>query len=334
MFNFEDVVKKSNGRYARERDFDRATLDTEEYVLLAHKATGLPMSGTPHSMDESGNLIFEFKNGIGVMPFDNVDMYERFDEHNVITVSRNRVGRPTCFEVVGEGVYDGTTVTAGEQGNGRACLILGRASVQEAYYNAYLSKKAVGDVITCRVTGFSHSAAYCDIGCGVTAMLPVTNMSVNRLQLPSDRVHALQTIHAVIKSIDTRGRFILSMRELLGTWQENADMYTEGLTTVGVVRDIMDYGAFIELTPNLAGLAEISEEHPVFYGDVVIVRVEMIFPEKMKIKLSILGKAVDTELPVKFRYFIPESRHLNEWHYSTPDSPKQISSVFCAEENS
>ncbi len=46
------------------------------------------------------------------------------------------------------------------------------------------------------------------------------------------------------------------MRELLGTWQENAARFRAGQTVTGVVRTVTDYGAFIALTPNLCGLAE------------------------------------------------------------------------------
>ena len=50
-----------------------------------------------------------------------------------------------------------------------------------------------------------------------------------------------------------------TIRELLGTWEENAELFTPGETVTGVIRSIEDYGVFIELMPNLAGLAELEE---------------------------------------------------------------------------
>ena len=50
----------------------------------------------------------------------------------------------------------------------------------------------------------------------------------------------------MIKSRDEQGRLVLSLRELLGTWQENAGRFAVGETVVGIVRSIEDYGVFIE----------------------------------------------------------------------------------------
>ena len=42
----------------------------------------------------------------------------------------------------------------------------------------------------------------------------------------------------------------------LGTWSENAACFAAGETVVGIVRSVEEYGVFIEIAPNLAGLAE------------------------------------------------------------------------------
>ena len=44
-----------------------------------------------------------------------------------------------------------------------------------------------------------------------------------------------------------------------GTWEENASLFKAGETVAGIVRGVEDYGAFIELTPNLSGTAEKRE---------------------------------------------------------------------------
>ena len=59
-----------------------------------------------------------------------------------------------------------------------------------------------------------------------------------------------------IKNRDAQGRFVLTIRELLGTWAENAARFTVGETVVGIVRSVEEYGTFVEIAPNLAGLAE------------------------------------------------------------------------------
>lgn len=56
--------------------------------------------------------------------------------------------------------------------------------------------------------------------------------------------------------MDPAGRVSLSHKELLGTWEENAALFSPGETVSATVRSVESYGIFVELTPNLAGLAE------------------------------------------------------------------------------
>lgn len=71
--------------------------------------------------------------------------------------------------------------------------------------------------------------------------------------------------------------------------------FSSGETVPGVVRSVEPYGVFVELTPNLAGLAEPSAAlEP---GQPVAVYVKSILPEKMKIKLVVV-EAFDPPAPV------------------------------------
>lgn len=92
-------------------------------------------------------------------------------------------------------------------------------------------------------------------------------------------------IRAVIKSIEN-GRISLSHKELLGTWEENANSFCAGETVAGIVRSVENYGAFVELAPNLAGLAESKDG--VKAGQQASVYIKSIIPEKMKIKIIII----------------------------------------------
>ena len=59
---------------------------------------------------------------------------------------------------------------------------------------------------------------------------------------------------------------------------------------VGIVRSVEEYGTFIEIAPNLAGLAESCPDlRP---GQAVSVYIKNILPEKMKIKLVIVNHAL------------------------------------------
>ncbi len=76
-------------------------------------------------------------------------------------------------------------------------------------------------------------------------------------------------------------------KELLGTWEDNIKEFKQGTVVHGIVRDTekSKNGIFIELKPNLVGLAEYKEN--LEYGQNVDVYIKKIVPEKKKVKLLI-----------------------------------------------
>ncbi len=93
----------------------------------------------------------------------------------------------------------------------------------------------------------------------------------------------------MVKSIDREtGKVILSHKETLGSWEENAKKFLPGMKAKGIVRETEKNknGIFIELTPNLVGMAEYKEG--VNYGDTVEVYIKRIDNERKKIKLLIV----------------------------------------------
>ena len=135
---------------------------------------------------------------------------------------------------------------------------------------------------------------FLDIGCGVVAMLPIEHISVSRIHHSNQRFQEGQKILAAVYRIDPENRRItMSHREPLGTWMENASRFQPGETVRGIVRSIKPYGSFIELSPNLSGLADSREDLEV--GDEVSVFIKNIRPERMKVKLQVIEKLPLTE---------------------------------------
>ena len=86
-------------------------------------------------------------------------------------------------------------------------------------------------------------------------MIGVERLSVSRIAHPGDRLRVGQEIFAAVLSVDRdQRRVVLTHRELLGTWEENAALFRPGMTVPGYVRGLKDYGAFVELTANLSGM--------------------------------------------------------------------------------
>lgn len=226
----------------------------------------------------------------------------------------SRVGRAVSFVVTGFSVDD----------SGKEYAILSRRAAQKKCIEYILSEKKIGDIVNACVTHLETFGAFCDIGCGNIALLPIDSISVSRISHPSDRFVVGDCIKAIIKKIDNDNKITLSHKELLGTWQENAAKFSQGETVSGIVRSIEDYGVFIELTPNLAGLAEPKENVKV--GQCASVYIKSIIPEKMKIKLIIIDN-FDNNCDYTYDYFYT-GEHIEEFVYSPPDSIKQLRTYF------
>lgn len=187
----------------------------------------------------------------------------------------------------------------------------------------YITTMQPGDVIPARITHLEQFGCFVDIGCGISSLIPIDAISVSRISHPSDRFSNGDDILAVVRGKED-GRIQLTHKELLGTWQQNSDRFQQGETVGGIVRSIEDYGVFIEMTPNLAGLAEPFDGVKV--GQSASVYIKAIIPEKMKVKLIIVD-VFDSTADKRFDYFITGGR-IDSWVYSTEVCDKRIESHF------
>ncbi len=113
-------------------------------------------------------------------------------------------------------------------------------------------------------------------------------MSVSRIKSPYERFEIGQNIDVMVKDIDTENnRVSFTYKELLGTWEDNIKDFKQGTVVKGIAKETekSKNGIFVELTPNLVGLAEYKEN--IEYGQDVNVYIKKIIPEKKKVKLII-----------------------------------------------
>ncbi|MBR3767691.1 MAG: 30S ribosomal protein S1 [Clostridia bacterium] len=184
---------------------------------------------------------------------------------------------------------------------GRLYALLSRKKAQEKALHDYVDKLLIGDVIDVKVTHMENFGAFCDIGTGITALLPIESISVSRIPHPGVRFFVGQNIKCIVSGRDDRGRIVLSHKELLGTWDENAALFKIGETVPGIIRSVESYGVFVELAPNLAGLAEYNPD--VKEGMSAAVYIKNIIPERKKIKLIIVDYCEEKQTPSEIRYF-------------------------------
>jgi len=226
----------------------------------------------------------------------------------------SRVGKPVCFVIQ----------KLATDSRGCPYALISRRAVQERCISQQICRLRPGDVIDARVTHLEPFGAFVDIGAGVPSMISIDAISVSRISHPRDRFAVDMDIRAVVRSVDSSGRVELTHRELLGSWSENAARFRAGETVAGVIRSVEEYGIFIELTPNLAGLAEYREGAVPGMGASVFIK--SIIPERMKIKL-VLVDTFTAPPPAPPEYYFCGS-HISHFVYSTACSGRSIESVF------
>lgn len=263
--------------------------------------------------DNQHNLIVDFGFIKGIIPrVEGAIGISNGTTRDIALISR--VNKPICFKITG----------FSKDNFGREIVVLSRRAAQEECENNYISKLQNGDIINVKVTHLEQFGAFVDIGCGVSSLIPIDAISVSRISHPADRFYLGQRVHAVVKSKDA-DKITLSHKELLGTWAENAANFNTGETVAGIIRSIESYGIFVELTPNLAGLAELRDNMRV--NQQASVYIKAIIPEKMKIKLIIVDASEQDYINHTYDYFI-NSGHIDNWVYSTPESEKIILTNF------
>ncbi len=226
-----------------------------------------------------------------------------------------RVNKVVCFKI--------TDIT---ESDGKTFAVLSRAKAQREYMDYILDNFCAGDIVDAKITHLEQFGAFCDIGCGIVSMIPIDSISVSRIDHPSARFYSGMKVRVVIKDIDSSsGKILVTHKELLGTWEQNASHFKAGQTVSGIVRSVESYGIFIELLPNLAGLAEPCEDVP--EGSRVSVYIKSIIPEKMKVKLAIVECTDDKPTIEPIEYFYDDCT-IKEWQYSPKGCLKTVTTVF------
>jgi small subunit ribosomal protein S1 len=119
---------------------------------------------------------------------------------------------------------------------------------------------AEGQIIEGAVKNITDYGAFVDLG-GIDGLLHVTDMSYKRVNHPSEVIAIGDTVRVQIIRInkDTQ-RISLGMKQLdSDPWDGVVAKYPIGAKLSGMVTNITDYGAFVELEAGIEGLVHVSE---------------------------------------------------------------------------
>ena len=264
---------------------------------------GTILQGVARSANASHDLLVDLGGIQGIIP--RAETAIGIAEGTVRDIAiLSRVGKPVCFQITSVDSLYGECPT----------VLLSRKRAQQEALSYILNRVPDGTVLPAVVTHLDRFGAFCDIGCGNVSLLSIEHISISRINHSRDRFTEGQHIFVAILSRDLPlRRFSLTHKELLGTWSENAAQFSVGETVVGIVRSVKDYGVFIELSPNLSGLAEYRGD--LSPGDRVSVYIKAILPERQKVKLIVI-RVLPPEQALPPLHYYQQCGSILNWSYT------------------
>ena len=146
----------------------------------------------------------------------------------------------------------------------RGNIVVSRRSILEEdrqeQRSELLGKLKEGDAIDGVVKNITDYGAFVDLG-GIDGLLHVTDMSWRRVNHPSEVLAIGETVKVQVVRINPETqRISLGMKQLADDpWSGIEAKYVVGAKLSGVVTNITDYGAFVELEEGVEGLVHVSE---------------------------------------------------------------------------
>jgi small subunit ribosomal protein S1 len=158
----------------------------------------------------------------------------------------------------------------------------------------------VGAHVNGRVISVTDYGAFVELEQGIEGLVHVSEMTWSkRMKHPSKLVNVGDQVEAVVLNVNPQERRIsLGMRQLAANpWDALHDKYPVGATVEGRVRNLTDFGAFIEIEDGIDGLVHVSNlswtkrvKHPsevLKKGDRVKAVVLAIEPDKRRLSLGV-----------------------------------------------
>ncbi|UCH63304.1 MAG: 30S ribosomal protein S1 [Fidelibacterota bacterium] len=182
---------------------------------------------------------------------------------------------------------------------------LGLKQLQPHPWESVEAKYPVGSVIEGKVVSMTNYGAFVEIEKGVEGLVHVSEMSwIKHVRHPSEMFSLGENIEAKILNVDVNERKIsLGVKQLQpDPWDQIEEKYKVGTIQKGLVRNLTQFGAFVELEEGIDGLIHITDlswtrnvRHPreiLSKGDELDVRVLDVSRENRRIALG-LKQVVD-----------------------------------------
>jgi len=144
----------------------------------------------------------------------------------------------------------------------RQRISLGLKQLQDHPWENITKKYDEGDVVEGKVVSITNYGAFVELEKGIEGLVHISEMSWTRhIKHPSQMVSLGQLVDVKILNIDEEEQKIsLGMKQLEpDPWEGISDRYPAGTVLTGTVRNITNFGVFVEIEPGIDGLVHISD---------------------------------------------------------------------------
>ena len=139
---------------------------------------------------------------------------------------------------------------------------LGYKQLQPDPWSSVVEIYSVGAKLKGRISSVAEYGAFVELEPGVEGLVHVSEMSWSkRSKSPKQMFRAGDEVEVQVLGVDTEDRRIsLGMRQLQpNPWEVAAGKYRVGMTIEGRIRNVTDFGAFVELEDGIDGLVHVSD---------------------------------------------------------------------------
>ncbi len=177
---------------------------------------------------------------------------------HITDISWGRVGHPSEYFKVGDEV----DVVILRFDRDRERVSLGYKQRFEDPWLLVPEKYPVGKRVEGKIVSIVDYGAFVVLEEGVEGLIHVSEMSwTKKIKNPRSMLEIDQEVEVVVSEVDAeKRRLSLSLRATQpNPWEQVAETYSVGSTIKGVVRNLTDFGAFVEIVPGVDGLVHISD---------------------------------------------------------------------------
>ncbi len=218
-------------------------------AILSAQASGTPMEVVITEANKGG-LMVRVNHMLGFLPVSQLapDHYPRVaggDKAKILEKLKTFVGTPLKVKIL-------------DASEGNEKLIVSEKAVWEDEQAAVIAKYKIGDLVEGTVTALTDFGAFVKFE-ALEGLVHISEIAWQRIDHPRDVLAVGQNVKCQIIGIQG-SKIFLSMKKLIDDpWKNVGDKYHVGQLVRGKIIKANPFGFFVELDPDIHGLAHVSE---------------------------------------------------------------------------